>query len=110
MKEEKIKISAKEKAWYICSITVAVVGLTFLVLGLVGDLLPYGNLIQEASDKFFMPWRYFGLIILAVGVVVLILALSINAKKTDRAADRALRRQQRLEALKAEPEQTEETK
>lgn len=99
---EKVKMSFKEKLWYIVCISVAVVGLAFTVLGIVGDLLPYGNALQKVSESFFMPWRYFGLIIVAVAVVVLIFALSINAKKTDRAADRAARRQQRLEAMKSE--------
>lgn len=99
---DKIKMSAKEKAWYIVTASLAVVGLAFTVLGIIGDLLPYGNALQNVSDSFFMPWRYFGLIIVAVSVVVLILALSINAKKTDRAADRAARRQQRLQAMKSD--------
>lgn len=114
MKKIKVEMSAKEKAWYIITSAVAIIGLAFVVLGIIGDLLSYGNPLQKVSDSFFLPWRYFGLIILAVAVVVLVLALSINAKKTDRAADKALRRQQRLEAMKveapAEPVEAEEVK
>ena len=100
------KLSKKEIILYASSLVVAVVGLVFLLLGVIADNLGIDSPLYKAQAKF--PWRYLGLIIIAVAVIFAIIVLCVYAKKVDRVSDRELRRKQRLSAMMSDIEQKEE--
>lgn len=92
------KISTKEFIWYaVCGI-VAVFGIICMVFGIIGYYLPANNFIREFEGKLPFELRYWGIIFMAVGVVVAIIALVVNAKKADREVEKKIRREQRLAA------------
>ena len=103
-KKKKTSLPRKEIAWYVFSSFLAVVGLTFIVIGIVGDHLPVKSsdnwvLISEAawlSNWSHMGYRYWGIILLAVGTLIGCTALTMFARSGDRDSERALRRAQRL--------------
>ncbi|MBO5529693.1 MAG: hypothetical protein J6A47_10355 [Bacilli bacterium] len=98
------KLSNKEIAWYVVASVIAVVGLVFLVFGIVGDHFPglyEDNWIAASENAWIKAWshlgyRWWGLILLGVAALVAIISLTAFAKEGDRDSERALRRQQRL--------------
>ncbi len=111
MKEKSMKKSKKQhriswKEWIFLGIAIflGVSGLALLITGLVGDNLGIAlnlNPIKQAeiamdSAGFHMNFRNLGLVILAVGALVAIITLLVNAKKSDREHDRRMRRLERL--------------
>ena len=103
-KKKKTSLPRKEIAWYVFDSFLAVVGLTFIVIGIVGDHLPVKSsdnwvLISEAawlSNWSHMGYRYWGIILLAAGTLIGCTALTMFARSGDRDSERALRRAQRL--------------
>ena len=103
-KKKKTSLPRKEIAWYVFASFLAVVGLTFIVIGIVGDHLPVKSsdnlvLISEAawlSNWSHMGYRYWGIILLAAGTLIGCTALTMFARSGDRDSERALRRAQRL--------------
>lgn len=100
------KLSFKELVLYATSAVIALVGLVFLILGIVADNLGIDSPLYKAQAGF--PWRYLGLIIICVAVIFAITVLCVFAKKTDRVADREARRKQRLNAMMSDIEKQEE--
>lgn len=105
----KDRISGKEFAWYLVGATIAVFGIVLMVFGIVGHHLPINasnNFIKNAEEGLInaihipFDFRIWGVLIFVLGAVVDIIALAINAKKTDREVEKQLRRQQRQAALK----------
>ena len=111
-KSKKSKISGKELAWYVISLSIIVIGLSFIVFHFVGDILRATGAQKDknavvVSAKWwdswskFGPnsWLYWGLIVFAFGILILVSSLIYNAKKTDRDYDKEQRRLQRLESI-----------
>lgn len=105
----KTKVSGKEFAWYLVGSTIAVLGLILIIFGIIGHHLPVtndNNFIKAAEESVKSAlhvqfgFRIWGLIIVAFGLVIDVIALIYNAKKADRDYEKNLRRQQRQEALK----------
>ena len=100
----KDKFSTKELVGYIISGIIAMFGLVLVVLGIVErnmDVTTSKNYLYQADQKVqtalgiklsFWEW---GLIFMALGVIIAVIILCVFAKKADREVDRKLRRQQR---------------
>ena len=102
---KKNNLSVFEIVWYILTGAVAVWGLTYVVLGLVGQFYPASsenNPLMQANNAikgaFGLGFLYWGLIILAIAVVCLVFVLCVYAKRTDREAEKTQRRAARLAA------------
>lgn len=107
------KLSIFEIIWYSLCGALALWGLAYTTLGLIGSFIsPLDNPLKEASDVIaetfgglgFLLW---GLIILSVAAVAAIIVLLVFSKKYDREQEKALRRQARR--LGINQEATEET-
>lgn len=98
------RISWKEWTFYAIAILIALFGLSLTITGIVGDNLGVSlenNPIKAAEQDFIatgfaMNFRNLGLVILALGALVAIITLMVNAKKSDREHEKQLRRQERL--------------
>jgi len=104
----KDTVSKKEFAWYVVSGLIAAFGLILIILGIIErnmNVIPSKNFILQADEKvqkalgIYISFRGWGLIFLALGVIIAVIALCVNARKTDREVDRQLRRQQRANAI-----------
>lgn len=96
-----------EIVFYVLGGLLALWGLTYTVLGLLSANLNPSNpfiAVDDTIKKLFgLGLFYWGLIILAIGAVVIVITLCIAAKKNDRQFEREARRQARLaQAKKAE--------
>jgi len=104
----------KEFVALIVGSTLALLGLIFLILGLIDDYANiYGSVLTtpNTSMKSMMSgigFTYFGLIVLSVGVIINAFSLSLATKGEDRIKEKENRRKQRLEYLKKD-EQIETT-
>ena len=100
----KDRFTKKELVGYSISGVIALFGLVLIVLGIVErnmDVVPSKNFLLQADEKIqaalkidlsFWEW---GLIFMALGVLIAVIILCVCAKKADREVDRKLRRQQR---------------
>ena len=100
----KDKFGTKELVGYAISGVIAMFGLVLVVLGIVErnmNVVPSKNFLMQSDLKVqnalkinlsFWEW---GLIFMALGVIIAVIILCIFAKKADREVDRKLRRQQR---------------
>ena len=100
----KDKFSKKEIVGYCISGIIAMFGLVLIVLGIVErnmDVTSSKNYLFQADQKVqtalsiklsFWEW---GLIFMAVGVIIAVIILCVFAKKADREVDLKLRRQAR---------------
>ncbi|MBQ2070041.1 MAG: hypothetical protein II467_03835 [Bacilli bacterium] len=104
------KLSSKEMAWYIIAAILGFIGLVFIVFAIVGDFLPVlasENWVYVSEAAWLTNWtplgyRYWGLILVGVGVLIAVAALNFFAREGDKDEERALRRAQRL-AFQNEP-------
>ena len=105
----KNKVSGKEFAWYLSGATIAVFGIILMVFGIIGhhmNVASNNNFIKAAEKSLIeaikvpFDFRIWGILIFILGVLIVVIALAINAKKADREIDKQLRRQQRQAALK----------
>lgn len=113
--KKKLAISTFELVWYILTGAVALWGLTYIVLGLIGMYAPVAaadNALAQASDKFketfklgFFGW---GLIIFSVGAVAASACLIISSKSADRESEKAARRAARLGMANKEEQPVEQ--
>ena len=111
------KLTNKEIAWYVIASIIAVVGLTFLVFGIIGDHFPgdySDNWVAASENGWIKAWsglgyRWWGIILLVAAAFLAILVMNIFAKEGDRDTERAIRRQQRL-AMSSSPEVVDEPK
>ena len=98
------RISWKEWTFYAIAIIIALFGLSLMITGIIGDNLGVSlenNPIKAAEKDFIatgfaMNFRNLGLVIIALGALVAIITLMVNAKKSDREHEKQLRRQERL--------------
>lgn len=98
------RINWKEWTFYAIAIVIALFGLSLTITGIVGDNLGVSlenNPIKAAEKDFIatgfaMNFRNLGLVIIALGALVAIITLMVNAKKSDREHEKQLRRQERL--------------
>ncbi len=103
--KKKLPVSIFELVWYPICALVILWGLTYVVLGLVTK---YNNIrsldeFEEGFTKLFGLGVYFwGLIIIAIGVVAGVAVMLIFAKTFDHASEKEQRRNARLNALKKE--------
>lgn len=97
------KISNKELAFYLIAGLIALAGLILVCFGIVSSNVNRQSQIHDAdlafAAKMKLPFRYWGLILFVVGVLVAVITLCVNAKKTDRIVEKEIRRQQRLEMM-----------
>lgn len=105
MANKKAKLSIFEIVWYSITGLVSLWGLTYIVLGLIAAFYPATsdkNELLKASEtiaKYFgLGFLYWGIIILAIGVVAAAFVLCIKAKETDREVEKSQRRAARLAA------------
>lgn len=106
MKKFFAKFSLKELVLYGVSILIALIGLVFLILGIVADNGPVDSELYKAQGS--LPWRYLGFILMGIGAIFAIIVLCVFAKKIDRVTDRELRRKQRLSAMMSDIDKKEE--
>ena len=105
MAKKKLPISIFEMIWYPICIAVILWGLTYVVLGLVNhynDFTSLGAFCRDFKTHFKLDIYFWGLIIIAIGVVAGVVVCLFFAKTFDKAADREQRRSARLNALKKE--------
>lgn len=96
-------LSLFELIVYLVAGALALWGLTYIALGLIGSYINVGaddNVLLKGSEALakvfglgFLGW---GLIILSIGALLAVVCLCINAKKTDKEAEKAARRAARL--------------
>lgn len=101
---KKAKVNRKEIVGYAISGVIALFGIVLIILGIVErhmDVVPSKNYLLNAEQKVMVAlgvkigFRNWGLIFLALGVVIAMIILCVAAKSADRENDRQLRRQQR---------------
>ena len=93
------KIHPVEIVFYSIASVLAVVGLVSLVFGIVGHHLTVpldDNWIKTAEKAIVLDFRLWGLILIASAALVAVVVLMIFASGADRAYEKTLRRQQRL--------------
>lgn len=105
----KDRISGKEMAWYLVGATIAVFGVILMIFGIIGHHMNASasqNFIKVAENNLInaikvpFDFRIWGIMVFLLGILVVIIALAVNARKTDREVEKQLRRQQRQAALK----------
>ena len=103
MAKKKLPVSLFELVWYPICVAVILWGLTYVVLGLVNQFNDFSTLNSFCVDfknNFKLDIYFWGLIIIAIGVVAGVVVCLFFAKSFDKAADREQRRSARLNALK----------
>lgn len=103
---KKVKLSWKELAWYIGGGMISLFGVALMVFGIIGHHISNRdvNFVKDAEEKLIskikipFDFRIWGIIFLALGMLIVILALNFNAKKVDRDIEKTIRRQQRANA------------
>ena len=100
-KENSKKLQVKELIWYFLAGILGFAGLFMMVFGIIGHHLG-GNLeqnfIKQAEKNIVLDFRIWGIILLAAGLVIALIALIYFARSADRDIEKAIRRQQRLNA------------
>lgn len=105
MAKKKLPVSIFEIVWYIICALVIIWGLAYVSLALIdkyNDLDSLHKFIINFKNTFGLSLYFWGLIIIAIGVVAAVTVMVIFAKTYDRAADREQRRSARLNAIKKE--------
>ncbi|MBQ9458173.1 MAG: hypothetical protein IJU64_06730 [Bacilli bacterium] len=105
--QKKLNLSKKEWFWYILTLFLAFVGLVFAIIGIIGDHLPVKaseNWVRVSEKAWLTNWsplgyRYWGIVLLAGGLIIFALALTLFSRESDRDNERAIRRAQRLAAM-----------
>ena len=113
MAKKKLPLSIFEIVWYSICALVIIWGLIYVVLSLVdkyNDLSSLHEFTLNFKKTFGLALYFWGLIIVAIGVVAGVVVMIIYAKTFDKAADREQRRSARLSALKKEEKVVSEQK
>lgn len=100
-KENSKKIQFKELIWYFLAGILGFAGLFMMVFGIVGHHLGGSleqNFIKQAEKNIVLDFRIWGIILLASSLVIALIALVYFARSADRDIEKAIRRQQRLNA------------
>ena len=101
--KKKLPVSIFELVWYPICALVILWGLTYVVLGLVtkyNDINALKEFNAGFTKMFGLGLYFWGLIIIAIGVVAGVAVMLIFAKTFDHATEREQRRNARLNALK----------
>ena len=85
---------------------IAVLGIIFIVLGFISDYLPKKNSENWTGEATFaanmhMGYRWFGFILLAGAVLILVIYFNVMAHHDEADHERELRRQERMKILAA---------
>ena len=104
MSETPKKLNKKEIAWYVIASIIGLLGLIFIVFGIIGSNFPgkfEDNWVVSSENAWLVNWshlgyRWWGVILIAVAAFIASVSLTFFAKEGDRDSERALRRQQRL--------------
>lgn len=100
------KISNKEFIWYLVCGVIAVFGILLMIFGIVGnhmtDVAYNDNFIKVFEDTNGIDLRLWGIIFMAIGVIVAVIVLLVNARKSDKEREKQIRREQRLAAEESE--------
>ena len=102
-KKNKLPVSIVELVWYPICALVILWGLVYIVLGLVikyNDITSLTTFNTDFKKLFGLDVYFWGLIIVAIGVVAAVVVMLFYAKIFDRASEREQRRSARLSALK----------
>ena len=102
-KSKKLPISIFEIIWYSICLAVIIWGLVYVILGIVtkyNDIDALTEFNTKFTRTFGLGLYFWGLIIIAIGVVAAVVVLLFYAKVFDRASEREQRRSARLSALK----------
>lgn len=107
--EKKYKVSSiiKEIICYSISGFIALVGVVFLILGIVGANISQKSTLAKIQENF--SWRWIGLILIGVAVIFALIVLLVSARKVDRVIEREQRRKQRLTAMMSDANKEENT-
>ena len=95
------KVTNKEFIWYLVAGLLAFIGVIAITFGIIGYHMKASasyNFVQTFEEKIKFELRYIGLIFIAAGVVLAVIALLFNAKKADREIEKKIRREQRIAA------------
>ena len=106
-KKNKLPVSIVELVWYPICALVILWGLTYVVLGLVtkyNNITALTDFNANFKKLFGLDLYFWGLIIIAIGVVAGVVVMLFYAKTYDRASEREQRRSARLNALKKDEE------
>lgn len=103
---KKEKLSWKELIWYIIGGVVALFGIALMIFGIIGHHISDRsvNFVKDAEAnliakiKIPFDFRVWGIIFMFLGIIIVVIALNFFAKKVDREVEKAMRRQQRLNA------------
>ena len=101
--KKKLPLSIIEIVWYTICALVIVWGLTYVILGLItkyNDIDALTEFNTNFKKTFGLELYFWGLIIIAIGVVAGVVVMLFFAKVYDRATEREQRRSARLSALK----------
>ena len=111
--KKKLPVSIVELVWYPICALVIIWGLTYVVLGLINkynnDLTALAEFNTNFKKLFGLNLYFWGLIIIAIGVVAGVAVMLFFAKVFDRATEREQRRSARLDALKKSEEKVVDT-
>jgi hypothetical protein len=93
-----------EIVWYSLCGAIALWGITYTTLGLIGDnISPLDNPLKEASDviakNFGLGFVGWGLILISIAAILSIIVLLSTSKQVDRNAEKEARRQARRQLL-----------
>lgn len=101
------KLSRSELICYSISVFVAVAGIVFLILGIVGDNISSSISLAKIQANF--SWRWIGLILMGAAIIFALIILLVNARKVDRITEKEQRRKQRLTAMMSDIKKEENT-
>ena len=111
MAKKKLPLSIFEIVWYSICVLVMIWGLVYVILALIdgaNDLTDLHKFMGNFKKTFGLDMYFWGLIIIAIGVVAGVTVMILFAKTFDKAADREQRRSARLSALKKEEKVVDE--
>lgn len=114
MKKTNRKLSIFEIVWYSLTGGLGIWGLVFISLGIAVRNLrsdaPLAKANADYSSVFGLGYLGWGLILFSLGVVLAVIVLLINAKKSDREVEKQQRRAARIAAATVASESQSETK
>lgn len=106
----------KEITWYVISGLFILSGVVLGTLSIIGDYIGPNNVLKTAQQsminifKLNLSWRGYGLIFIAIGVIILLCTLYVSAKRNDKYIGSSTSRTERtkinLDAIKT-PESVE---
>ena len=107
MAKKKLPLSIFEIVWYSICVLVMIWGLVYVILALIdgaNDLTDLHKFMANFKKTFGLSMYFWGLIIIAIGVVAGVTVMILYAKTFDKAADREQRRSARLSAINKKEE------